>query len=67
MLFLLNTEKLMGWKRHKRFPPRRRVISVMESMEAGWLGCVLGKYCWWPSLASGNYEVFVIPTQDPLL
>ena len=40
MLFLLNTEKLMGWKRHKQFLLRHWVISIMERMEAGWLGRV---------------------------
>ena len=66
MLFLLNTEKLMGWKRHKQFLLRHWVISIMERMEAGWLGRVLGKHCWWLNLATRYYEAFVIPTPDPL-
>lgn len=40
MLFLLNTEKLTGWKRHKQFPQQHRVISGTGLTKTGWLGCV---------------------------
>lgn len=66
MLFLLNTEKLTGWKRHKQFPQRHTVISGMGLTEAGWLGCVsmsVAARGWtWPA---GITHAWLFPRQVP--
>jgi hypothetical protein len=39
VLFLLNTEKVMGWKRHKQFPEWHQVISIKQRrIRTGWVG-----------------------------